>query len=144
MRSSSSARCVTPASMAAHSAGSMSSGSSSSDHGRLATPGVAEDVVRDAVEPDALRHLADAAVQVLGRARPRPAGGGSAWAKRCQAGRSAPAASRSSSHTPGSAGSARPASVCAAAHSGATAGSKGSGLCVGTWRQRVRGGAGRS
>ena len=38
--------------------------------------GVAEDVVRDAVVPDALRHLAHAAVQVVGRSSPPAAAAG--------------------------------------------------------------------
>ena len=65
------ARCTTPCSMTAQSAGSMISGSSSSDQGRCAAPCVAEDVVGDAVVADLPRHLRDAAVQVVGQAAAR-------------------------------------------------------------------------
>ena len=132
--SSSSARCLTPSSIAAQSAGSMSSGSTSSDHGRLATPPSPKTLC---VTPSRRMRCATWPTRrSRSSATSCPAGsGGSASAKRSQAGRSAPSAPRNSSHTPGSAGSARAASVRSAASAGAIAGSKGSGLCEGTGRK---------
>ena len=132
---SNSARWMTPASMLAQSAASISRGSSSSDQGRDAGPASGLSLKTLCVTPSsrmrcatwATRRSRSAAVSCS------PGAAGRLRAKPRQAGRRAPWSPRSSSQTPASGEAARLSRACSAAADAAGAASKGSWLWDWNW-----------